>query len=53
MILGLATIYLGLAGRYAAVEIMRVTPWLCVRLVVVSACTLVFLQLYTKYSAHF
>jgi hypothetical protein len=53
MILGLATIYLTLAGRYAPVKIMRVTPGLWVLLVVVSACTLVFLQLYTKYNAHF
>jgi hypothetical protein len=53
MIVGMSTAYLSMAGRYVPVKVMRVTPGLCVLLVVVSIGTLIFVQLYTKYNAHF
>ena len=53
MIVGMATCYLLMTSRYVPVKIMRVTPGLCVLLAVVSVGMLMFLQLYTKYNAHF
>jgi O-antigen ligase len=52
-ILGLATIYLNLAGRHVPVGIMRVTPRLLWRLLILGACTLLILHLYTKFNARF
>ena len=53
MILGLATVYLSLAARQTPVSVIRFSPRLAVRLVIVSAFTLVFFHLYTKFNAQF
>jgi putative inorganic carbon (HCO3(-)) transporter len=53
MYLGMASAYLTLAGRHDPRFIVRVTPGLVARLVVASACVLVFFHVYTKLNAHF
>jgi O-antigen ligase len=53
VILGLAAAFLALAGKHTPASIVRVSPRLAFRLLIVSVCTLVALHFYTKFNAHF